>query len=125
MRQLDDVSVQNSLLDDTGRHALWRTGLTKRKPSPAIALSLGRPRDAARARVDETAYPLASQHPGGRGLLRRSDVVPRLGEEQVAAGRRAEAVQLALVLGAERLRPHAHPADRVAPAHAGVGDARG
>ncbi len=43
-----------------------------------------------------------------------------LGQEQIAAGVRAEAVKLALVLGAECVGPHYHIADRIATSDAGI-----
>src|SRR4051812_34777303 len=58
----------------------------------------------------------------GTARLFSSDIVRRLGQEEITAGRRAEAVELARVLGAERVRLDRHPTDRITPVFARVGN---
>jgi hypothetical protein len=43
-----------------------------------------------------------------------------LGQEQIPAGGRAEAVELTSILSAERIRLHRHPTDRVTPTYARI-----
>src|SRR5688572_12807190 len=52
----------------------------------------------------------------------RRHILPRLCQKQLATCRRAEAIELARVLGTDRSWADWHPADGVAPADTGVGD---